>query len=219
MIRFMLFLLLSAGAFAQPAHLQDVVIPRKTDIFVRLERSLETRTASVGDRFYGRVTVPVTVNDQIVIPVGSYLIGQVDETERPGRLSGKAQMRLAFDTVIFPNGVTRHMEAVVQSAEGHKSGQGRQEGEIIASSSQADETVEGATVGAVAGGSVGALAGDDLKGFGVGAAVGAAGGAIVGLFRRGKHVTMARGTALTIQLENDVRFVKPSTRRGKPLRP
>lgn len=187
---------------------QDMRVPAKTELFVTLERSLDSQSATVGDRFHARLAVPVTVDDRIVIPVGSYILGQVDVTQKPGYFHGKGEVALSFDTVIFPDGKTRRMVALVQSAEGHSSG-GTREGKIIASGSQADETIAGATAGGVAGGAVGAIAGNDLKGFGVGAAVGAAAGAIIGLVKRGKHVTLPRGASITIQLRDDAYLVKP----------
>lgn len=219
-----LALLLSVGGteatVAQSPDSPEIVIPRKTDLFVSLERSISTASASPGDRFHGRLTVPVSVNDQIVIPVGSYLIGEVNEVKRPGRLKGKAAIRLSFDTVIFPDGRTRRIVALVQSAEGQVSGQGSQEGAVAAPGSQGDETVKGTTTGVLIGAPVGALAGDSLKGAGIGAAVGAATGAIIGLIQRGRDVDLPRGTGITIQLDEDTALVGviPVSPRV-PLRP
>jgi len=198
----------------------DIVIPRKTDLFVSLERALDSRTASVGDRFHARLSVPVTANDQIVIPVGSFIIGEVDYKKQPGYLKGTGQLKMSFDTVIFPDGRTRKMVAVVQSAEGHSSGRAMDEGKVIAEDRQGEEIVQGTTAGVAVGGVTGAIAGRDLRGFGVGAAVGAATGAILGAFRKGKHVELPRGSALTIQLEQDIRLVQPdAVPPRQPLKP
>ena len=64
--------------------------------------------------------MPVTANDQIAIPVGSYVIGHVLAANEPGYLKGGAELLLAFDSIILPDGTTRQIEAVVQSAEGLK---------------------------------------------------------------------------------------------------
>ena len=48
-----------ASSFGQT--LDDAVIPRKTEIFVKIQRSLNSKTARTGDRFHGQVEVPVTV--------------------------------------------------------------------------------------------------------------------------------------------------------------
>lgn len=200
--------------------LDDVVLPRKTEIFLTLERSISTKTATAGDRVHGRVSVPVTQDDRIVIPVGSYILGRVDFSRQPGRLKGKGELILIFDTVILPDGTTRQMEAVVQSAEGHRTDRSGERGELETSGSQSGEVAEGAATGAVVGATVGAVAGRDLKGAGVGAAIGSGAGALLGLFRRGEDVVLQRGTSLTVQLSEDTRFVRPTApSRGRPLGP
>ncbi len=221
MLRFFVLAGLAAfGGAVQQSDIDSVVLPRKTEFFVSLERSIDTRNATVGDRFHGRLTVPITSNDRIVAPVGSYILGTVDHTKKPGYFRGKAQVALSFDTIILPNGVTRKMVASTQSAEGHSSGDGQNEGKIIATGSQSDEVITTTAGTAAAGGAVGAIAGRGLKGFGVGAAIGAATGVILGLIMKGKHVTLPRGASLTIQLDDDVAFVPPGEiPRGKPLKP
>lgn len=220
MHRVFALLLTMTAAAAQDANIDDVVIPRKTDIFVQLERSLSSKSAGVGDRFHARLTVPITVDDRIVVPVGSYFIGQVDHSKRPGFIKGKAEMTLAFDTVILPSGVTRKIVAVAQSAEGHERGRGAQEGKITASSDQADQVITSASAGGALGGAIGGARAGSLKGFGVGAALGAATGVVLGLIARGRDVTLPRGAAITIQLQQDAQFVKPEEAvRGKPLKP
>lgn len=214
-------LVLALAAGQQPAvDLDNVVIPRKTDVFVSLERSLSSKSASAGDRFHARIVVPITIDDQIVVPAGSYLIGTVDDTRKPGFFRGKGELYLVFDTVILPNGTTRRLVGIVQSAEGHESGDGSREGGIVATGSQADEVLaESKDLGVLGGLVAGARAGS-LKGFGVGAAVGAATGAILGLLSKGKDVQLPRGASLTIQLERDMGFVKPEkVPTGKPLKP
>ncbi len=217
---FLLTAFLVGALQVDSADLDDVIIPRKTELFVQLERAVDSRTATTGDRFQARLTVPVAIDDAIVIPVGSFILGRVDFVKKPGFLKGKAHLKLSFDTVIFPNGVTRQISAVVQSAERHTSGLGSKEGQITTPSTQTEETVENAGKGAAAGGAVGGLAGRSLSGVGVGAAAGAAAGAVLGAIKKGKHVNLPRGSALTIQLEDDVRLVKKqSPPKGRRLIP
>lgn len=204
------WILLLSTAALRAQDIDSVVIPAKTEIFVTLERSLTTRAASVGDSFYGRVAVPVTMNDKIIIPVGSTIIGHVDSSKKPGYLKGKAQLQLTFDRVILLSGVTRDIRAVVQSAENYSSGRTSQtEGTLVAEGSQGKEVASGATNGGVSGAVVGAIAGRSLKGAGVGGAVGAAAGGVIGLFKRGQDVVLHKGDSVTIQLTDSVQFVKP----------
>ena len=187
--------------------LDDVIIPRKTEMFLTLQQSISTKAAGPGYKFFGRLVVPVTANDQIVIPVGSYVIGHVLAAHEPGYLKGSAELLLAFDSIILPNGTTRQIEAVVQSAEGRKTDPTDEQGTLQAPGNQGEETVSGATRGAVLGGVIGAVSGRDLKGLGVGAAIGSAAGALIGLFKKGDDVELKKGTTVTIQLKSDIRFV------------
>lgn len=189
--------------------LDEVVIPAKTEIFLTLERTVSTRTASAGDKFYGRVAVPLTLEDRIVIPAGAYIIGHVDHSKKPGSVKGKAQIELKFDTIILPDGTTRQIRAVAESAEGYQSDPRDEEGKIEASGSQGRETAETAAGGAVTGGVIGGVATRSWKGMGVGSAIGAAGGAIAGVFKKGEDVVLPKGTSVTIQLHESVRFVRP----------
>ena len=193
----------------QPSStLDDVVIPGKTEIFLTLQQTISTKAAGPGYKFFGKLVVPVTANDQIVIPVGSFVIGHVLAAHEPGYLKGGAELLLAFDQVILPDGTTRQIEAVVQSAEGVKTDQTDEQGTLQAPGNQGEETVSGATRGAVLGGVIGAVSGRNLKGLGVGAAIGSAAGALVGLFKKGNDVELKRGTTVTIQLKSDIRFVR-----------
>ena len=188
--------------------LDDVIIPEKTEMFLNLQQSISTKAAGPGYKFFGRLVVPVTANDQIVLPVGTFVIGHVLAAHEPGYLKGSAELLLAFDSIILPNGTTRQIEAVVLSAEGLKSDPTDEQGTLQAPGNQGEETVSGATRGAVLGGVVGAVSGRDLKGLGVGAVIGSAAGALIGLFKKGDDAELRKGTTVTIQLRSDIRFVR-----------
>ncbi len=205
-LSFCMFLL--SSTLGAQVDLNEVTIPRKTEIFVKLERALSSKTSVGGERFHGRIEVPVTMNDQIIVPAGSFILGQVESVHKPGYFKGTGEVELSFDTLIFPNGTTRQLKAIPQSVEEHKMGTGFDERKIKANSEQADEVIKAATIGAASGGAVGGAT-DGINGLGIGSAVGAATGAIVGLLFRGKHLTLPKGTSLTIQLEHDARFVAP----------
>jgi len=198
--------------------IDDFTIPKKTEIFITLEKSISTRTANTGDKFFGQIAVPVTANDKIVIPVGSYIIGHVETAKEAPRLRGKAELGLRFDTIILPDGTTRNIEAVLSSAEGYENSTSSEEGKIQASGGQAGDIGKGAAAGGPIGGTAGGMATRSLKGFGIGAGVGAATGAIIGALKRNKEVDLPRGTSITVILDNDVRFAKPAlASEGKPL--
>ena len=206
--------------FGLGQEIDDLIVPRKSNIFITLERTISTQAAQPNDKFYARIAVPVTSKDRIVIPVGSYVIGHVQSIRRPGYLKGKGELTLAFDSIVFPEGITRNIEAVVQSSENYRTNNTQEEGELEAPGSQGKETVAGATRGAVAGIAIGGISGRSLKGAGLGAAIGTGVGAVLGLFRKGDDVVLRKGTSLTIQLKTDIHFVKPTPRqRGISLQP
>lgn len=204
------FLLVSGLLAGAPAaqSIDEVVLPAKTEIFIRLERSISSKTASAGDRFHARTEVPVTIDDRIVIPKGSYLLGTVDLSNSAGRIKGKARLRLGFDTVILPDGTTRRIEAVLQSAEGQRADPQDETGTLTAEGSQTRETIGAAAGGAAIGGVIGVITGG-ASGLATGGLVGGASGALAALFKKGNEVVLPRGSSLTVQLETDVRFVKP----------
>ncbi|MDA2927697.1 hypothetical protein MYX78_10800 [Acidobacteria bacterium AH-259-G07] len=218
MIRFLVCLLTFSYVFGQT--LDELLIPRKTAIFITLQRTINTKTAQSGDKFFGRIAVPITSNDRIVIPASTYVIGHVHMSKQPGHIKGKAELLLAFDSIVLPDGTTRQIEAVVQSAEGYQTDQSGELGELKSSGSQGKETASGAAGGAISGGAIGAIAGRSLKGLAVGTGIGSGAGTLLGLFKKGDQVILQKGTSLTIQLQTDIRFVKPTPRkRGVPLSP
>ncbi len=122
-------------------------------------------------------------------------------------------MRLLFDTVILPTGTTRNIQAVLQSAENQKTNDQLEDGTLEGGGSQGAETTGRAAGGAATGGVIGGIS-RGWGGAGVGAAAGAATGALIGLLKKGKHVELRRGSSITIQLESDIEFVKPTPKKA-----
>src|SRR2546423_4524378 len=92
-----------------------LVIPKGTTIPVALVNSISTKTAKDGDGIYARTTFPITINNQIVIPVGSSVKGKVTEVNRAGRVKGKAELTISFQQIILPSGITLPLYASLGS--------------------------------------------------------------------------------------------------------
>src|SRR6201998_636074 len=108
-----------ATAAARPASTgQNIVVPTGTRVGVVLESGLSTATAKPGDSVYFRTSFPITINNKVVIPVGSYLRGEVTESKRPGHVKGRGELRIRLNTMVFPNGYTVDMNAEPHSADG-----------------------------------------------------------------------------------------------------
>ena len=67
---------------------------------------LSTKNLEGGENIYTRTIFPVTINNEIVIPVGTSIQGKIQAVERPGRVKGKASLTLSFQTMILRTGVT-----------------------------------------------------------------------------------------------------------------
>ena len=67
-------------------------IPQGAHVLLRMENSVNTRTAQDGDYVYLRTAIPIAVAGEIAVPAGSYVQGVVTEAKRSGRVKGRAQL-------------------------------------------------------------------------------------------------------------------------------
>jgi len=151
-----------------------LVVPIGTKLAVQMVNSVSTKTSKDGDGVYVKTVFPITVDNEIVIPVGSHIQGKVTDIERPGRVKGKAEMTLTFQTLVLPSGLTVPLYATLASlgGAGTKKGESGVEGESSKGSDAGTVATSTATTGVLGG-----VAGRSVKGAGVGAAAGAAIGA------------------------------------------
>jgi hypothetical protein len=179
-----------------------ITVPAGTRVGVVLENGISTRSAKAGDSLYFRTSFPITQNNRIVIPVGSYLRGELLESKRPGRIKGRGEFRMKLNTLIFPNGYTVDLNAAPRSAdtggketmdsEGKVTGEGGKGKDV---GTVATTTVTGAGIGAIAAGA---------KGAGIGAGIGGLAGLGAVLLTRGPEAQLPRGSALDIVLEHSL---------------
>lgn len=199
---------------AQPAAAKPDVkkfeVEPNTHIPLSMINSVSTKTATPGDRVYLETVFPIMVNGRIVIPPGSYVAGTITKVERPGKVKGRGQFYLRFDSLTLPNGVTRDFRARVSQLDGRASEElDRNEGSIKSEGNKSGDartvvetTVAGASVGALAGSAAGATG----MGAGIGAAAGAAAGLATVLFTRGPDAVLAKGTTIEMVLDRTVDF-------------
>ncbi len=182
----------------------DIVVPADTTIPVRLLNTISTRSAYPGQAIYCQTIFPITVNNRIVIPVGSSIKGAVTQVVRPGRVKGKAQLGLRFETLILPSGATMRLRGTLSGFGGNgKETFKKKESKIEAGSSKgedagkiAETTITGAEIGTIAGVGTHRVG----TGLGAGSAAGALGGLIWVLASRGKELVLPHGTTLELQL-------------------
>ena len=182
---------------------QMITVPAGTRVGVTLENGISTASAKRGDSVYFRTSFPITINNKVVIPVGSYLRGEVTESKRAGRVKGKGELRIRLNTLVLPNGYTVDLNAEPNSSdaggtktdsEGKITGPGGKgkDAETIATT-----TATGAGIGAIAGGG---------KGAGIGAGIGGVAGLAAVLLSRGPEAQLPRGSSMDLQLERDLQL-------------
>ncbi|MGA2606930.1 MAG: hypothetical protein ABSH01_05660 [Terriglobia bacterium] len=94
-----------AQARSTPAE-SRIVVPAGTTVSLMLTSPILAKTAKAGDSVYAQAVFPVAVNNQMAIPPGTYVQGQIDTLTRPGWLSPHAQLQIHFTKIIFANGYT-----------------------------------------------------------------------------------------------------------------
>jgi len=188
----------------------DYTLEPGTRIPLSLINSISTKHSAEGDRIYLETVFPILVKGRIVVPPGSYVAGTVTEVKRPGRVKGRGELYLRFDSLTLPNGVTRDFRARLGSLDGRSTEElDRAEGKI---KSEGNKGGDARTIGeaGAAGTSVGVIAGSAAGRPGMGAGVGAAAGATAGLLgvllSRGPEAVLARGTTLEMVLDRQVNF-------------
>jgi type IV secretion system protein VirB10 len=171
--------------------------------------SVSTKNSVPGDRVYLETTFPVVIENRIVIPAGSYVMGTITSTKRPGKVKGKGEFFLRFDSLMLPNGVTRDFRATVSGLDGRASENlDKKEGVI---SSEGNKGGDARAIGdtAAMGAGIGGLAGIGRApgmGAGIGAAAGATAGLIGVLVTRGPDAVLAKGTTVEMVLDRVVTY-------------
>lgn len=194
---------------AQQAEAQQVertyVVETGTRVLLNLLNSVSTKTAAEGDRVYLATGFPVLVGGRMVVPPGSYVAGTVTSVKRAGKMKGRAELYVRFDSLTLPNGVTRDFRSRPGSLDGSNRGElDRTEGKIKGDSDKIGDTTKVGT-GAGWGAMVGGIS-SGAKGAGIGAAAGAAAGLIGVMMSRGPDAMLERGTTLEMVLDRDLSF-------------
>jgi hypothetical protein len=189
-------------AVPHPGSGERITIPSGTRVAVVLENGISTRSAKPGDSVYFRTSFPITQNNHVVVPVGSYLRGELLESKRPGRIKGRGEFRMRLNTLIFPNGYTVDLNAAPRSADSGGKETMDSEGKVTGGGGKgkdvgtvATTTVTGAGIGAIAAGA---------KGAGIGAGIGGLAGLAAVLLTRGPEAELPRGSTLDVVLEHEL---------------
>jgi hypothetical protein len=166
-------------------------------INVRMNQTITSETARVGNQFTTTVMLPVYSSGIEIIPAGSEVIGRVTSVTRAQRKSKPGTIGVHFVSLRLPTGITRAIngdlvELMVDDVNSDN------EGEVEGRSATKRNAVfigGGAATGAL----IGAIAGGG-KGAGIGAGVGAGLGVAGAFFSKGHEAVVKSGTEFGVIL-------------------
>lgn len=181
-------------------------VPAGKRIRVRMEDTINSKTAKVGDRFTVVVREPVYASTgAVVIPEGSEIIGRVDAVV-PARKGGKpGTLDMSFVQVVLPNGSKRAINGSLtelisddakSDSEGTASGDKMKHRKVIFIGG-------GGAGGAILGGAIGGA-----KGALIGGLLGAGGGFLGEKLTKGEEAEVKSGTEFGVYLNQSIRLPK-----------
>ena len=170
----------------------DFVVPDGQILTARLETDLTTRTTQTGDRFTMTVLSPAQFQ-------GSVIEGHVASSSRSGRVTGRSDMSLNFDTIRY-NGRSYQFAGFIDSvrAQNGSTVQVDNEGTVRDGDSRGTQTAQRAAIGTAVGAIIGAIAGGG-KGAAIGAVIGAGAGAGSVYVQGREDLELLSGSELTIR--------------------
>ncbi|HMJ09034.1 MAG TPA: hypothetical protein VK468_08515 [Pyrinomonadaceae bacterium] len=171
-------------------------------IRVRMNDTISSKTAHVGDRFRATVTEPVYSNTGIVvIPSGAEVVGRVDSVVAARKGGKPGSIDATFVQVVLPNGTKRAINGSLtdltsddakSDAEGTASGDKMKHRKLIFIGGGG---AGGAVLGAAVGGGKGAL---------IGGIIGAAGGFLGDKLTKGEDAEVRSGTEFGVYLNQAI---------------
>lgn len=168
-------------------------VPNGTTLTATLNDDLTSQRTREGDRFTMTITSPTQYN-------GAVIEGVVTKVERSGRVAGRSDLTLNFQSIRFRNGNTSEFAGFIDSvrtADGERVTVDN-EGTVTDSDSQTRKTATRGGIGAAIGAIIGGITGGG-QGAAIGAAVGAGAGAGTVIAQGRDDIRLLRGTEFTIR--------------------
>lgn len=179
-------------------------LPQNQYFRLRMNQTINSGTARVGDRFQATVVTPVYASGVEVVPAGSIVEGHVVSVS-PARTRGReGQLAVQFDAVVVPDGTNHQLEGALTELQDTRAGKVDAENEVSGNSSDKRNVayVGGGTVGgAVLGGAIGGG-----KGAGIGAIIGAGAGVAGAMLTKGQEAELRSGTEIGMVTVRPITF-------------
>jgi type IV secretion system protein VirB10 len=180
-------------------------IPQGAHVLLRMENSVNTRTAKEGDFVYLRTAVPIASSGDIAVPAGSYVQGVVSMSKQSGRVKGRAQLAIRLETLTLASGKVYKFSPHLNSVDSGESGQKVEGAENSVEQSPGHMQDAGRiAILAGSGAAIGGIADRSWKGAGIGVGVGSAVGLATVLLTRGKEVELRQGSTLDVVFDRPV---------------
>jgi hypothetical protein len=168
------------------------VIPNGTPIVAVLNNDLSTQNIREGERFTMTVRSPGEYD-------GATIEGSVINVNRGGRVSGRSEITMDFDTIRFRDGRTNRFAGILESVRTASGEVVRVDNEgAVRDSDQTNKTVTRTAIGTAVGAIIGAIAGGG-KGAAIGAVVGAGAGAGSVYVQGRNDLELSSGTEVTVR--------------------
>jgi hypothetical protein len=169
----------------------DFVIPNGTQLVAVLNNDLSTQNVTEGQRF--TMTVRSGQYD------GATIEGSVVSVSRGGRISGRSEMTLDFDTIRLRDGRSYRFAGLLESVRTPNGDVVRVDNEgAVRDSDQTNKTVTRTAIGTAVGAIIGAIAGGG-KGAAIGAVLGAGAGAGSVYVQGRNDLDLTAGTEITVR--------------------
>ena len=187
---------------ATPARVALYAVPAGTTLRVRINQTVNSKTARIGDRVTGTVVDPVySSNGVLIIPQGSSVSGRIDSVVPAAKGGKPGSIDLHFTQVSTPNGTKRVINGMLTDLAGDKT-RSDNEGTVTAKGMSHRKLIfiggggaGGAVLGAAIGGGKGAL---------IGGLLGAGGGFLGQKLTKGPEAEVQVGTEFGVYLNQGI---------------
>jgi hypothetical protein len=169
---------------------------------VRMNNSISSKTARVGDTFTTTVTEPVYSNTgQVVIPTGSTVTGRVDSVIPAKKGGDPGQIGVRFTSVRLPTGTARSINGSLTDLDSKSA---KSDSESVASGDKMKNRKIIFIGGGGAGGAIRGAAIGGGKGALIGGILGAAGGLLGERLTKGEDAQVKSGTEFGVYLNQAI---------------
>lgn len=171
-------------------------VPGGTKLRIIVESPLYEETSKIDDEFSAKTAEDVVIDGNVIVPIGSTVVGKITEINFAKRLHKSGSVRIEFNSLTTPDGRQVPIVASVLTRSGLLKGRYTPKRALIATSTLVGPAIAGFGAGLAAEGSA--------VGAGIGATLGAIAGIALFAFQRGNKVDIKAGDELNIELTEDV---------------